>query len=218
MLRIQEFLSSDVLSQTLRSTSAHAMLVVLKDRYAPSDKSRKAELLQRYRHLQKPPSSKDVEVWLDEWLTVYHDAHTLELPDMAGERATIDFLQAIESLHFKFYTYGPEKVEDTGVYPLLQEGVTKLRARIRQTTEMETVKAAHGTFPVIFRCQGVEQVKKADQTENKGKDKAKKQCVYGGMHLYCDCFYLNESRHPAHWIPRPDTLMANEEKLAKDEK
>jgi hypothetical protein len=46
MLRFQESLSSDVLSQTLRSTSAHAMLVVLKDCYAPSDKSRKAELLQ----------------------------------------------------------------------------------------------------------------------------------------------------------------------------
>jgi hypothetical protein len=46
MLRIQESLSSDVLSQTLRSTSAHAMLVVLKDQYAPSDKSMNAEHLQ----------------------------------------------------------------------------------------------------------------------------------------------------------------------------
>jgi hypothetical protein len=46
MLRIQESLSTDVLSLTLRSSSAHAMLVVLKERYAPSDKSRKAELLQ----------------------------------------------------------------------------------------------------------------------------------------------------------------------------
>jgi hypothetical protein len=125
MLRIQESLSSDVLSQTLRSTSAHAMLVVLKDRYAPSDKSRKVDLLQRYRRRQKPPSSEDVEVWLDEWLTVYHDAHALELPDAAGERATIDFLQAIESLHLKFHTYWTEKVEDTGVYPSLQEIVTK---------------------------------------------------------------------------------------------
>jgi hypothetical protein len=89
---------------------------------------------------------------------------------------------------------------------------------MRQTTEMETDMAAHGTFPVTFRGQGVEQVKKADRTENKGKDKAKKQCVCGGMHLYRDCFYLNESRRPARWIPRPDTLRAIEEKLAKDEK
>ncbi len=101
------------------------MLIVLKDRYAPNNKSRKAKLLQRYRHSQKPPSSKDVEVWLDEWLTVYHNAHALDLPDVAGERATVDFLLAIGSLHLKFHTYWTEKVEDTVNYPTLQEIITK---------------------------------------------------------------------------------------------
>jgi hypothetical protein len=92
MLRIQESLAANVIPQTLRSTTAHAILVVLKDRYAPTDKSRKAKLLQQYRRLQKPPSSKDIELWLDEWLTVYHDAHDPDLPDVAGERVTVDFL------------------------------------------------------------------------------------------------------------------------------
>jgi hypothetical protein len=125
MLRILESLSTDVLTLTLRSTSAHAMLVVFKERYALSNKSQKAELLQRYRHLQKPPSNKDVEVRLDEWLTVYHDAHVLQLPDVADERATVNFLQAIESLQLKFHTYWTEKVEDTGDYPSLQEIIVK---------------------------------------------------------------------------------------------
>jgi hypothetical protein len=92
MLRIQESLSADVLTQTLRSTSAHALLVVLKVRYAPSDKSWKTKLLQRYRCLQKPLSSKDVEVWLDERLTVYYDTSALSLPDVSDERATVNFL------------------------------------------------------------------------------------------------------------------------------
>jgi hypothetical protein len=40
---------------------------------------------------------------------------------MADERATVDFLQAIERVHLKFHTYRTEKVEDTGQYPSLQE-------------------------------------------------------------------------------------------------
>jgi hypothetical protein len=96
------------------------MLVVLKDRYTPTNKSRKAELLPRYRRLQKPLSSKDVVVWLDEWLTVYDNAHALDLPDVAGKHATVDFLGVIESLHLIFHTYWKEMVEDTGDYPMLQ--------------------------------------------------------------------------------------------------
>jgi hypothetical protein len=81
------------------------MLVVLKDWYAPSVKSKKAKLLQQYRCLQKPPSSKDVDVRLNESIMVYHDATALSLPDVAGERATVNFLQAIGSLQLKFHTY-----------------------------------------------------------------------------------------------------------------
>jgi hypothetical protein len=59
------------------------MLVVLKDKYAPDDKYRKAKLLKQYRHLQKPLSSHDFEVKLDEGLTVFNNACALELPDVA---------------------------------------------------------------------------------------------------------------------------------------
>jgi hypothetical protein len=38
------------------------------------------------------------------------------------------------------------------------------------------------------------------------------------MHIYCDCFYLNESRCPAGRIPRSETVQAIKAKLAKDEK
>ncbi len=63
-----------------------------------------------------------------------------------------------------------------------------------------------------------EKRKKADQMDNKVRDKEMKQCVCGSMHLDHNCFYLEESRSPAGWIPRTDTIKAIEAKLAKDEK
>jgi hypothetical protein len=121
------------------------MLVNLMEQYAPSNKSRKAKLLQQYRRLQKPPSNKDAEMWLDEWLTVYHDAHALQLPNVADESATVDFPQAIKSLHLKLQTYRIKKVEDTSDSLSLEEIVTKFCSCMRQT--METEGASHGTFP-----------------------------------------------------------------------
>jgi hypothetical protein len=41
---------------------------------------------------------------------VYHNATELSLPDVAGERAMVDFFQAIDSIHLKFHTYWCEKV------------------------------------------------------------------------------------------------------------
>jgi hypothetical protein len=70
---------------------------------------------------------------------------------------------------------------------------------MRQTADSKSF--THGTFPVIFRGQGVEDVKekgkKADKTDKKGKEKGKKQCVCSSMHLYCNCYYLNKSRRPS---------------------
>jgi hypothetical protein len=85
-------------------------------------------------------------------------------------------------------------VEDTGVNPLLQEIVTKFSSRMWQNWEMDTV--VYGIFPVTFRGMGVEHVKKADGTDSKKKGKCRKQCVCGSMHLYPDCYYLNESCCP----------------------
>jgi hypothetical protein len=88
---------------------------------------------------------------------------------------------------------------------------------MRQTADSES--STHSAFPVTFRGQGVEEVKekgkKADKTDKKGKEKGKKQCVCGGMHLYRDCYYLNESHRPSGWIPWAETLQTVEEKLAK---
>ncbi len=111
-------------------------------------------------------------------------------------------------------------MDETGEYATLQEMVTKFRARMRQTADGET--PTHGTFAVTFHGQGVDEVKeqgkKEEKSEKKGKEKGKKQCVSGGMHLYRDCFYLNESCRPSGWIPRAATLRAIEEKLVRNEK
>ncbi len=91
---------------------------------------------------------------------------------------------------------------------------------MRQTANSES--STHGTFPVTFCGQGMEEVKekgkKGNKTDKKGKEKGKKQCVCGGMHLYYDCYYLNESCRPSGWIFQAESLQAVTEKLAKNRK
>jgi hypothetical protein len=65
MTRIQETVSMAALSYTVHCTSAYEMLVKLKARFAPTAASRRAALIAHYRELPKPPTSRDIDTWLD---------------------------------------------------------------------------------------------------------------------------------------------------------
>jgi hypothetical protein len=81
------------------------MLVKLKAAFAPSDQSRESDMLLHYRKLHKPPRTKNLDGWLHSWELTYADATSTSLPDVAGDRAVMDFLLAIKNIILAFDSY-----------------------------------------------------------------------------------------------------------------
>ena len=131
MTRIQETISTNVLSYTINCDTAYDMLVKLKVRFAPTDKTRRAEMLVKYRKIQKAPRNKSLEPWLHEWEMIYHNAVELNLPNVAEDRAIVDFLRSIQDVNPGFYTYWIHHTEATDIYPTLYEIIQKFRTHIR---------------------------------------------------------------------------------------
>src|ERR1700740_943030 len=68
------------------------LLLSIKKRFAPTEKSRKAELKYRYYALQKTPKERERETWIREWREVVRD---LKIAKMAlADEAKEDFYKA----------------------------------------------------------------------------------------------------------------------------
>ena len=95
---IQETISRSYLTYTLDCDTAYDMLVKLKQRVAPTDRAREAEMINKYNKLKKAPKTQSLDHWLREWEKVYTDCKLLDLPDVSRNRSLFDFLNAIASI------------------------------------------------------------------------------------------------------------------------
>ena len=74
------------------------MLIALKKRLAPTDYTRKLELIYKYNKLKKFSKKEDVEKWLKDWETTFADGKKLNIPEVADERSLFDFTHAISAI------------------------------------------------------------------------------------------------------------------------
>ena len=132
------------------------MLVKLKARFGPTDKTRRAEMLIKYRKIQKAPRIKSLEPWLHEWEMIYHDAVELNLPDVAEDRVTVDFLRSIQDVNPGFLAYWIHNTEATDIYPTLYEIIQKFRIHIRQNPEQKLASHRH----LLRRLRGMDKPQK----------------------------------------------------------
>jgi hypothetical protein len=89
------------------------MLVKLKAAVVPRDEYREMKMILYYCKFRTPPGTKALESWLHFQEPTYADATSINLPDMAGDRAIIDFLLAIKVINPASYCYWAWEVEQT---------------------------------------------------------------------------------------------------------
>ena len=176
------------------------MLVKLKARFGPTDKTRRAEMLIKYRKIQKAPRIKSLEPWLHEWEMIYHNAVELNLPDVAEDRVTMDFLRSIQNVNPGFLAYWIHNTEVTDIYPTLYKIIQKFRIHIRQNPEQKL--ASHRTFATT--SQGHGQTTENGSNDVGNKTTFNKKCVCGEIHRFKDCPYLVKLKRPHGWTPKPD--------------
>jgi hypothetical protein len=65
------FISRTYLTYTLDCETPYDMLVELKQRIAPTDRAREAEMVSKYNKLKKAPKTQSLDHWPREWENVY---------------------------------------------------------------------------------------------------------------------------------------------------
>jgi len=99
-IKVQESVYVDMLRYTFNCDDVHAMLVALKERFAPNDKEREQELILEWKRLLKSPAkNQDIDLWLDKWEITFDECSEQKLPDVTGTRPHYDFLNATAQLN-----------------------------------------------------------------------------------------------------------------------
>jgi methylthioribose-1-phosphate isomerase len=81
-------------------TSAYQVLLLLKQRYAPTTETRKRYIITKYQKMtQTPQTTVNIDAWVSQWENVYAEASELGIAEaQASHRALYDFLAAISPI------------------------------------------------------------------------------------------------------------------------
>jgi hypothetical protein len=95
---IQETITRTYLTYTFDCDTPYDMLIALKQRVAPTNQTRKIELVNQYQKLKKAPRSQNLDTWLQQWEKTYKECKQLKLPDVEDDRLLYDFLNALPGI------------------------------------------------------------------------------------------------------------------------
>ena len=109
-IRIQETIHHELIPYTYQSTSAYDMLTTLKAHCAPTDEARRRELILKWKSLQQIRSGTDISVWMRSWELTYDKCERMKLPDVDGDRASYDFITAIQGTYPEYAAIWEEKL------------------------------------------------------------------------------------------------------------
>jgi hypothetical protein len=210
-------------------TDPYSMLVALKERLSPTQKIRERDTATAYKKLLRAPHDSDLEDWLVDWQITYTKAKALNLPEVHGDRASIDLLNALESIDVHFaenQLAEVQKCEDTGetcadVPTLLNR--YENRRRIKQTSQ-KTNKQQPAFATLRGRTSKFESKDKYNEgTSAKGNSRINTRkppgpCLCGADHFYSACYYIIKSIRPTNWHPKMDLQRKVDDSIRNDPK
>jgi len=187
-------------------TTVWRMLVALKKRLAPTIRARELVVMNQYTKLKLYHKRDEPEQWLRLWEKTYSEAKKLNLPDVANDRATYDFLQAIYPLDATFASANEVHISKAKEIPNVLDLIEEFRNHLRLHDATTKWADSHSAFATL---RGERQ----DGTQSQSPG-----CVCGADHRWRRCFYLIESIRPANWKEDEGIRKKIDEKLASDPK
>jgi hypothetical protein len=211
---IQETISRTYLTYTLDCETSYDMLVELKQRIAPTDRAREAEMINKYSKLKKAPKSQSIDHWLREWEKVYTECKLLDLPDVSRNRSLFDFLNAIASISPGFsdaWMMRVQEKQDAGeTLPDLYK-IVELFRNNRRLVNAQKGLPSHSAFPATYQGKPLSSSDNTSKTD--GKPTFRRPCLCGIEHQFKDCPYIVESIRTKDWKPDPAIQKQIDEKL-----
>ncbi|KAF1938014.1 hypothetical protein EJ02DRAFT_355431 [Clathrospora elynae] len=129
-------------------------LTTLKKHLAPSDATRKRDLIARYKAIQLPPRGKKIEEWLRSWVEVTNMCISAEVPETTGSRAQEDFLVVCRTIDPEYRTSvlrATIDLEEAGnAIPSVDDYVSNFTAYLKRVQPLSTGLSSHPQRPKAF--------------------------------------------------------------------
>ena len=139
----------------IQKVDAHPwnLLRALKERLAPSDEARSIEIENKYHKLCKGPGKQDMEIWIEEWQTVYAEGKAYGISEVSGTRPIRDFIMAIlikEAAFANTYLIGLKNRIEEEFYEIVKE----FRSYIRMHQTQKINQNTHSAFASEKKKEG----------------------------------------------------------------
>jgi hypothetical protein len=209
------------ISKTIASTNLYLIqkqdgpwnrLKVLKKHLAPTDASRRFDLIAKYKQLQSPSRGKKPAEWLRNWVEVTNECEDISLPDVATPRAQEDFARAC-------HVYDPEySASSLREIMRFQRIGTPIPSIQDYVAEFESyLKIAKPSTAIGINAMAAAQLTAANTGNGNGNGRRPpKPCLCGRTHWWTDCFALNPmaKNRPSNYTIKPEVKRRIEEALA----
>lgn len=206
---------------TLSAESPYQILRILSAKLAPTNESRKRDLIKRYTRLRAPPTGS-IESHISAWENLYTEALGLEIPEVQNPiRPLFDFLESISSASPTFSALWQDKLleksENNDVIPPFYEMTKRFRdyTRLNQSNQPRNPrsKIAAATLQGLSDSSPTDSTNQNSQIgQNSRSPTSRKRlcpCLSDpdrGDHLFNRCPYINDSIRPSGWSPDPEAL------------
>ena len=187
------------------------LLVAIRKRFAPTEKSRKAELKYRYYALQKSPRIRERETWIREWREVVRDLKTAKMA--LADEAKEDFYRAnceIDRI-FAEIKWDRQETETEDFDTFSQHFVDKYREKLMELK-------LQGAFATSNTLEPTLNGEQADHRQERSHNRSpiERICICGSPHHKPrTCFYIDERKRPEGWTPHNETVRTVNEKIEK---
>ena len=208
------------------------MLQSLKAQYMKTEQELKVDFHQEYQRLKKPPRSKGMETWVDQWNQFYFRATKHKQDEYTGYNAVLDFLRAAQpvapSFANSFYQKTIDLFEAGNDVPTIPTLTRRLLLELRlngtltsnKGTGFATLQGLDTDETTPPTPQSTTPAPKPSGNSNKQSkgQKSPRKCLCGEQHNYAECLYLIPSLRPEGWVPNPQTMAQVSDALIQSEK
>ena len=173
-------------------TSTWALLRALQKRLAPTNHSKKAEVIRSYNALKVYDKSQPVDRFLYNWERVYGLALALNIPDVMEERPLYDFALSIQEIDKSYATNLELRIDEN----IRNRSLDKTVNIIQLDDVIEEFRNFYNRHQAIARINTPFSFAASQNEVNSSQ----RPCLCGDNHLFKDCLYLNRRLRPSGWV------------------
>jgi hypothetical protein len=192
------------------------MLVALQSRIRPLDQTFKMDLISKYQKLCAGPGTQDIEIWLDDWLSIYAEAIATRLEEfVTPERPVLDFVKSLAKRDPGWVNPLIAQLIPIAGAPLrafLPQVIESYRHYYRMVQSLQETTKNHSAFASDgSNLQNTNDNATNQKSSSFRGDWTPSKCVCGKAHVYGDCWYFNSNLRPKGWMPQSDIMAKCEE-------